>query len=86
MTRIVALAAMMAAAFALTAPPVEAKKSHYKHYNDNRSNRQAWDGRGNPWARPNCFAWSRKIQYWVWVCGKPYPVEMPNREDPRLRQ
>lgn len=84
MTKFLGLVAMGMAAIVIAATPALAKKS--RHYDNNRTNDQAWDGRDNPWSRPNCFAWSQKIRYWVWVCGKPYPVEMPNREDPRLRQ
>ncbi len=80
MTRIVGLVVVLAATIlVVSAPVIDAR-------NINRTNQRAWDGRENPWDYPNCIFWSPKIRYWVWLCGKPYPVEMPNREDPRLKR
>jgi len=53
---------------------------HHHHYSRSYgSNNRAWLGHGeNPWSRPNCFLWSPKIKYWVWICGPPYPTDMPH--------
>lgn len=51
------------------------------HHNNHSygTNQRVWMGHGeNPWSRPNCFLWSPKVRYWVWICGPPYPPDMPH--------
>jgi hypothetical protein len=51
----------------------------HHHSQSYGTNNRAWLGHGdNPWSRPNCFLWSPKVQYWVWICGPPYPTDMPH--------
>lgn len=72
-------AVAVAAAFLLAgALPADAKS---KSHPSNATNQRAW-GSGierNPWDYPNCFVWSPLHRYWVWICGPPYPTEMPHR-------
>ena len=49
--------------------------SHRSH----GSGQETWNGQGNPWAHTECFIWSPAHRYWVWICGRPYPAEMPHR-------
>lgn len=42
---------------------------------------QAW-GAGvdqNPEDYPNCSVWSARERTYVWICGPPYPPNMPHR-------
>jgi len=74
-TFLVVLSALSFAAAGVAA----AHGDHHRHSRSYGSNNRAWLGHGeNPWSRPNCFLWSPKIKYWVWICGPPYPKDMPH--------
>lgn len=80
MRRSAAVAVIAAVAAVFVAGDAFAHKS--KGYKSNSAtNQRAW-GAGvnqNPWNFPNCFVWSPRHRYWVWICGPPYPKEMPHR-------
>ncbi len=38
---------------------------------------QAYDGTYAADAYSNCLPWSAQLQIWVWVCGPPYPPNIP---------
>ena len=49
-----------------------------------RTNRESWTGNAqNPWAFTNCFIYSGKIKWYVWICGKPYPDGFATPDDVR---
>ncbi len=78
MQKAAAIAFAVAAALVMAVPSAEGHGDNH-HYTQSRSRYDAWNGHQNPWSLPNCFIWSPAVRYWVWICGKPYPPDMPHR-------